>query len=129
MSYLFNADLKDGYLHIRIKGENTPATIRRYLNDVLNACISESCPNVLIEEDLTGPRLGIGDIFSIIEEKVGAFRPAMRLVAFVDLRATNAANMKFAENVAVNRGVTVNVCSTVADAEKWLRKKLAAPQP
>jgi hypothetical protein len=129
MSYLFTADLKDGYLHIRIQGENTPETVRRYLDDILQACLREGCPNVLIEEDLSGDRLGMGEVFSIIEEKSSSFRSAMSLAAYVDLRATNPANMQFAEDVAVNRGVTLCVFGSVAEARKWLRKKLAPPGP
>jgi hypothetical protein len=127
MSYLFTSEPKDGYLHIRIKGENTPATIHRYLGDVLHACVTNHCPNVLIEEDLSGERLRLGDVFSIIEENSGNFRSALRLAAYVDLRATNPANMQFAETVAVNRGVTLSVFAAVADAENWLRQKLASP--
>jgi len=129
MSYLFTAHLKDDYLHIRVQGENSPATVRRYLGDVLQACVQEGCPNVLIEEDLSGERLPIGVVFSIIEEKSASFRSVMSLAAYVDLRATNPANMRFAETVAVNRGVTVAVFGSVADAEQWLQKKLARPGP
>jgi len=129
MRYSFTADPKEGYLHVRVKGENSPATVRRYLKDVLAACASEGCPNVLIEEDLVGPRIAIGEVFAIINEKSSSFRPAIRLVAFVDLNAESPANMKFAEDVAVNRGVTVRMFDAVADAEKWLRKQLAPPKP
>lgn len=125
MKYSFVADVKDGYLHVRIKGDNTVATVKRYLKDVLTACSNEGCPNVLIEEDLTGPRMAIADIFGIINERAAEFRPAMRLIAFVDVQAESPGAMKFAENVAVNRGVTVSVFRTVADAEKWIEKKLA----
>jgi hypothetical protein len=129
MRYSFTADSKEGYLHIRVQGENTPATARRYIKDILAACTAEGCPNVLVEEALVGPRLGIGDIFAIISEKSAAVRPVIRLMAFVDVNATNPANMKFGEDVAVNRGVTVRVFDTVPEAEKWLRKQLAPPKP
>lgn len=129
MDYRFTADRKDDYLHVRIQGENTPATIRRYLDEVLLACIGEACPYVLIEEDLTGERLRIGEIFAIIHDKSLKFRQAIRLIAYVDVKATSPENMRFAEDVAVNRGVTLGVFAAVTDAEKWLRKKLTAPPP
>ena len=125
MKYSFLSEAKDGYLHVRIKGDNTVATVKRYLKDILTACASEGCPNVLIEEDLVGPRMAIGDIFAVITERAGEVRPAMRLIAFVDVNAESAGAMKFAENVAVNRGVMVSVFKSVVDAEKWLQKKLA----
>lgn len=126
MQYSFTADLKDGYLHVRVRGDNDPATVRRYLKDVAAAGARENCPNVLIEECLEGARLGMGEIFAIVSEQSAAFRPTMRLVAYVDVNATGPSNMKFAENVAVNRGVTVSVFGTVAGAETWIRKKIAA---
>lgn len=125
MKYTFRVEPKDGYLHVRVQGENTPAVVRRYLKELFTAADTEGCPNVLLEEDLVGPRMAIGDIFAIVSEKSGDARPRLRLIAFVDVNATTMANMKFAENVAVNRGITVSAFATVADAEKWLRKKLA----
>lgn len=126
MRYAFESELRDGYLHIRVRGRNDAPTVHRYLRDVLAACNRESCPNVLIEEMLEGPRMAVGDIFKIITERSGDFRPNMRLVAFVDVNAETMTNMKFAETVAVNRGVTVGAFPEVAEAEKWMRKKLDA---
>jgi hypothetical protein len=37
--------------------------------------------------------------------------------------------MKFAETVAVNRGLPVTVFSSVSDAEKWLQSKDHGKQP
>ncbi len=125
MDYSFAAVPQEGFLRIRVTGMNTPATLRRYLDDVLDACVTQRCPNVLIEEDLTGARLPIAEIFSILVEKSSSSRPGMRLLAVVDLQASDPSNMKFAENVAVNRGVTMRAFETVAEAEQWLRKKLA----
>ena len=127
MDYAFASELKDGYLHVRVHGDNDPPTVRRYLKDILLACAREDCPNVLIEENLEGTRLGMGDIFDIVSEKSGSFRPAVRLVAYVGANIRGSmSNMKFAETVAVNRGIRVSAFATVADAEKWLRKSLSA---
>jgi len=124
MNYSFTSDLKDGYLHVRVRGDNTTSVIRRYMKDVFQASIAEGCSTVLIEEMLEGPRLSIGDIFAIVSEQTAAARGALRLVAYVDLNSPSPTNMKFAETVAVNRGVTVCAFVKVADAEKWLLKKL-----
>jgi hypothetical protein len=42
-------------------------------------------------------------------------------IAYVDVNAQGSL-MKFAEDVAVNRGVRVRVFGTVAEAERWLRQ-------
>src|SRR6185295_18426905 len=103
--YAFESEVREGYLHVKIRGKNDPPTVHRYLRDILNACNRESCPNVLIEENLEGPRLAMGEIFKIINERSGDFRPNMRLIAFVDVNSSGSlSNMKFAETVAVNRG-------------------------
>jgi len=127
MEYRFSAERKGDYLHIRIQGENTPATIHRYLDEARKASIREGCPYVMIEEDLAGKRLRIGEIFGIIQEESLKFRQAIRLFAYVDVRATDPENMRFAEDVALNRGVTMAVFATVADAEQWMRRRLAPP--
>lgn len=54
-------------------------------------------------------------------------RPGDRLerfeaIAFVDLNAQGDL-MQFAETVAVNRGLPVNVFPTVAEAEAWLASR------
>jgi hypothetical protein len=74
---------------------------------------------VLIEERLEGPRFGPGDVFDIAAE--GAARGATTLpaIAYVDVNAQGAL-MKFAEDVAVNRGVRVRVSGTLAEAQRWL---------
>lgn len=129
MNYTFKADLKEGYLHAHVQGDNDPPTVRRYLRDILNACAREDCPNVLIEENLEGTRLGMGDIFDIISEKSGAVRPMVRLAAYVDANVRGSqSNMKFAETVAVNRGIKVRAFATVAEAEAWLRKTLKSAE-
>ncbi|MBV8879617.1 MAG: hypothetical protein JO332_06635 [Planctomycetaceae bacterium] len=124
MAYSLRIDPRDGYLHVRVEGENTADVVRRYLSDVQTACASAGCPSVLIEERLTGPRMAIADIFKIVTEKSDEAKSFIRVVAFVDMNADGPGNMKFAENVAVNRGMTMSAFSSIAEAEAWMRKKL-----
>jgi hypothetical protein len=46
---------------------------------------------------------------------VGVFQA----IAYVDVNA-GGDMMKFAENVALNRGIPVRLFATVAEAEKWI---------
>jgi len=127
VTYSITCDRREGYLLVRVQGPNTPETIRRYLEEMLLICLQEKCPNVLVEEALVGERLNLGSIFQIIEEKSPRSHPGLRLVAFVDVNASNPSNMKFAETVAYNRGVSLRVFETVAEAEVWMRGKLESP--
>jgi hypothetical protein len=120
-AYSFVANKADGYLHIVVRGTNDAATIRRYIQEGLAAAIDASCPDLLIEENLEGPRLDMGEIFQIVSEATRAAGTSVQRVAFVDVNpAHSLANMKFAETVAQNRGMGMNSFPTVAEAEQWL---------
>ena len=126
MEYSFVTTRQEGYLHARIRGKNDVATHLRYIDDVVQACAKAKCPNVLIEENLEGPRLSLGDIFQVISEKIGSVRSVVEAFAFVDVNAESSpSNQSFGEDVAVNRGVKVRAFPTVAEAERWLREKIA----
>lgn len=128
MQYSFTFDARDGWLHVRVHGDNTAAVVRRYIREMIRACQTEGCPNVLIEEILEGPRLSVGDVFAIVSEESEGARGIVRHIAYVDVNSSSPANMKFAETVASNRGVSIGMFTSVPDAEKWLRKKLAPPK-
>jgi len=122
MAYHFSAVEKPGYLHVKVSGDNKAETVWRYLDDVRSRCIQFSIFTVLIEENLEGPGLNVGDVYRVVSERAIAF-PAIR-VAYVDVNKTHSLeNMQFAETVAVNRGLQVAVFSSVGEAEKWLTAK------
>src|SRR5262245_28892328 len=107
MDYAFSSELKDGYIHARIRGNSDVPTTARYMEDMFRACKEKNCTHLLIEEQLEGERISMGEIFQLITEKIDALRPAIRVVAFVDVSdRPSVDNMKFAENVIVNRGIT-----------------------
>jgi hypothetical protein len=58
-------------------------------------------------------------VFQIASEGSNRARGVFKAIAYVDMSAKGDL-MKFAENVAVNRGLPVRVFSSVRDAEKWL---------
>lgn len=129
-AYSFTLEEKPDHLQIVVRGKNDAATIRRYIKDTLAASIAHSCPNILIVENLEGPRLSMGEIFQIVAEASGSAKHDVHRIAFVDINpAHSLSNMKFAETVALNRGMLMNAFSTVADAEKWLLAKLAPQAP
>jgi len=120
MSYKVTFDQKAGYLHAVVTGTNSRENVVHYLLEILHQCVTRDCFRVLIEERLEGPRLGTMDIFEIASG--GHHRLAERYptVAYVDVNATNASEMKFAEDVAVNRGISIRVFPSVAGARRWL---------
>jgi hypothetical protein len=124
--YSFQAEQKQGFLHARIRGENTPEVIRRYVLEVIDACRTAKCSAVLIEENLEGPRMGAGELLGIIHELYAEFRSAIRVAAMVDVNPLRSdENMHFVEDASVNRGAGVAAFPTVEKAEAWIRDRLA----
>ena len=125
--YLLRIEQKQGYLHARITGENTPEVTRRYVVDLIEACRRANCPAVLIEENLEGPRMDVGELYGIIHELYAEFRSAIQVAAMVDVNPQRSdANMRFVEDASVNRGAGVAAFPTVEKAEAWIRKHIGA---
>jgi hypothetical protein len=136
MEYSFVGIPKEGYLLVQARGDNSPDVIRRYFQEVLELCAAEQWSNVLIDENLKGPRLTVIEVFQVISEKAEAIRSTLRLIAFVDTNPDRSdLNLKFGETVAVNRGLSARVFETLEAAEAWLgaemrrQKKAKAPPP
>ena len=127
MEYAFSSEFQDGYVHARVRGNSDVATTARYMEEMFRACQKHRCPYLLIEENLKGERLSMGDLYHLISEKIDELRPSIRIAAFVDVSdRPSIPNMEFAENVIVNRGITVTYFATVAEAATWLRKQIAS---
>ena len=119
MSYQLKIIEKPTYLHAIVTGSNTPENVAGYLQELLTACEASQTFNVLIEERLTGRRLETWDVYQIASDNSALARGVFRALAYVDVHAGGDL-MKFAETVANNRGVPMNLFSSVAEAEAWL---------
>ena len=121
MSYTLRFEHKKNFLYASVQGKNTAENVSLYLSEVRMKCLELQCPRVLIEENLEGPGLGTFTIFDVISNASGRVAPFGLRIAYVDSNPEHdAMNLKFAENIAVNRGVIVKVFSNVEEAEKWL---------
>lgn len=122
MSYTLTVENKTNYLHVTVEGKNSSENVLKYLAEVQDKCLQHKCPNVLIEEHLTGPGLSTFTIYDVIAEASQRVHPNIFHIAYVDLNPEhNMRDLKFAENVAVNRSVNVKIFSTVTEAEQWLK--------
>lgn len=125
--YTLRIEQKQGYLHARITGENTPEVTRSYVVDLIEACRRANCPAVLIEENLEGPRMDAGELYGIIQEYYAEFRSAIHVAAMVDVNPQRSdANMRFVEDASVNRGAEVAAFPTVEKAEAWIQQHIGA---
>ena len=119
MTYELTIHQRPTFLHIIVAGQNTRENVMQYMDDLIRECTTRHCGKVLIEERLEGTRLGTFDVYSMVSEGAGRFAGMLKAIAYVDVNADGNL-MHFAENVAVNRGISVHVFSTVPDAERWL---------
>jgi hypothetical protein len=122
MSYKLEITQKPTYLHAVVTGANTMENVIGYLKEIVRECEARQCFNVLVEERLTGRRLETWDVYQIASDSATIARGVLRKVAYVDVNAGGDL-MKFAETVANNRGVPINLFATVAEAEAWLAGK------
>ncbi len=128
MDYSFKVQPREGYLHVRVTGNNRTETIARYLKELYDVCRRTECPNVLIEENLAGAGMSIVDIFEIVTRKGPEVWPVVQRVAYVDTNPKHdPSNMKFAETTAVNRSMNMNVFASASEAEAWLVRELNSP--
>ena len=120
VTYKLAVDVKPGYLHVVVTGQNSKENVAQYLERLRRECAARDCFRVLVEERLEGPRLETMDVFQIASNGSERARGQLMAIAYVDANA-DGGSMQFAETVAVNRGLPVRVFSTVADAEEWLQ--------
>jgi hypothetical protein len=119
VTYKLIIDQKPAYLHVAVSGRNSGENVVRYMEEVIRECTARRCFRVLIEERLEGPRLGTIGVFGMVSKGSARFQRTLEAMAYVDLNAEGDV-MRFAEDVAVNRGFPVKVCPTGAAAEEWL---------
>ena len=119
MTYKLTIDQKPGYLHLAVTGRNSSENVVRYMEEVIRECTTRRCFRVLIEERLDGPRLGMIEVFGMVSKGSARFQRTLEAMAYVDLNAEGDV-MRFAEDVAVNRGFPAKVFPTVAAAKEWL---------
>jgi hypothetical protein len=123
MSYTLHVEPRNTYLYITVTGENSLDTVSHYLAEIHDWCLLHDCPNVLLVENLSGPGLRTSSIYELVSAKSAQAARVVGRMAYVDINpAHDLEEMKFAENVAVNRGITVRVFATVQEAQAWLER-------
>jgi hypothetical protein len=121
MAYALNVEERTGYLCISVTGDNSVETVRDYLAEARRLCLLRQVSDVLIVENLAGASLDLASIYAIASDSSPQARERLGRIAYVDINpGHNPADMEFAEDVAVNRGLHIKVFRTVQAAEAWL---------
>ena len=118
--YQISIEQRPHYLRVRVKGENTGETIRRYLADIYEACLRLGQRNVLLIVSLHGPGMSMLDVYKAVAAGFDEAAGTGIRAAYVDLLDHSLANMHLAENVAMTRGLPVRTFKDIEAAEAWL---------
>lgn len=122
MSFEMTLAEKPGYLHAIVTGKNTLENVAAYMTQLRETCVARGIDRVLIEERLTGRRLETWDVYQAASQGSARASGRFNAIAYVDVHASGEL-MKFAETVAVNRGMPIRVFASVEEAEAWIRTK------
>lgn len=119
MTFDIGFEKRSNYIHAVVTGTNTADNVAGYMNAVRGQCEKEDCFRVLNEERLEGPRFDEMEIFQRISKGSGDALGFFEALAYVD-EQQEFEKVKFAETVAVNRGIPIAVFGSVVDAENCL---------
>ena len=119
MSYQLTIEQHPLYLHAKASGTHSTENVLRFLSEVHEACMERRCPAALLELGFTGPSLDAGGIFRVIMERSEEAKK-LRKIGYVDPTPRDRERVRFAENVAFNRGVNVRLFQDVESARAWL---------
>lgn len=119
MAYHLEITERPAYLHACVTGERSPENAKRFLEDVYAACAKSGRSAVLLDMRLTGPSLPAASIFHVISR--GSLDGAkLRRIAYYEARVADPGRARFAETVAVNRGVNVQLFDDLEEAQRWV---------
>ena len=121
MTYRLSLHSHPKYLHASVTGTHTPENVARFLREVHEACMAQGLGCVLVEVNFTGPSLATGSIYDVVSRQAPQAK-VLRRVAYVDATPRQHEKKKFAETVALNRGVNVRLFTEVAEARRWLEE-------
>jgi hypothetical protein len=107
------------YLRATVTGSNNPRNALRFLKESYEACVERGKAALLLEMNLSGPAFDLGSIYSVVAER-SADGKKLRKIAYVDTSPRDPKALKFAETVAINRGVNVRLFQDLAAAHRWM---------
>ncbi len=125
MPYHLNLEELPTYLHATVTGTHTPENALRFLKEAREACAERGYTAVLLEINLSGPSLDSTSIFRVIAQR-STDAAGLRKIAYVDASSRDPEKKKFAETVAINRGLNVRLFQDLAEAKEWMAQSLSA---
>ena len=119
-------DKKEGYLHVKIKGQYIKEERTQVIKEISNECIQDGYSKLLI--DMTNIQLDddIFERFLFGEEAAlifgGNIKKYIKIALFAQPKKVQDTHLKFEEIVATNRGLDFMVFPNEKRALTWLLK-------
>ena len=108
----------DGYLIVRIQGEWTSDTLGQAIQDTANLAKQRGLTRILADlHELAAPSTEFTR-FQVGQQAVKYFGFHLKVAVVYTEEFTN----KFAENIAVNRGVNLRIFFNLDEAVSWLKQ-------
>jgi hypothetical protein len=116
------------YIHATVTGAHNAQNALRFLTEAFAACAKSRHGALLLEFNLAGPSLDSSSIYDVVAQRT-AVAAKLRKIAYVDHagHGRDPGKMKFAETVALNRGVNVRLFHQLEDAKRWLSEGTTVP--
>ena len=111
------------YLYVHVSGEDSYETCLDALIQAAEKAQDLGIPKVLIHKQLSG-EISEGELFSILQ-KVVPMSIGLQ-VAFFDENRSHAEFNQLGELMAQNRGINIQMCSSLEEAECWLSERSSA---
>ena len=119
MPYQLTLEEHPAYLHAKVSGTHSPENLLRFLREAYAACMERGQSALLLEVAFSGPSLDVTSIFGVILEG-SADAVKLGKIGYVDASPRDPERMRFAETVALNRGVNVRLFRDIDSARKWM---------
>jgi len=109
------------FLQATVTGDHNPNNALRFLTEAFVACSTSGHNSLLLEFSLSRPSLDSSSIFDVVAQRA-AIAAKLRKIAYVDHagHGRHPEKMRFAETVALNRGVNVRLFHELEPAQRWL---------
>ena len=110
-----------GYLHVILRGQRTPETVKAMAEAIYNSCKEHGCFKVLADSRELKGQLGVVDLYYIPSEIPNDPMARRIRLASLDLEENREA-WAFFETVFRNAGYQLKIFTDPDDAIRWLTK-------
>ncbi len=118
----FQMQKKEGFLHFTVTGKRNLDSIKEAATRIIQSASQQQIERVLVDirEFLRESAPSALDTYELGSDLLPSLnKRLLRAAAIVDIEE-NMESLRFFENVAVNRGYNVKVCTDMDEATKWL---------